>query len=256
MRVRRRTLSLPNLASISGDYLSIEDYGSGSEIDLPLLTSFYYGSLSVTDDGTVVAPDLTTLSGVDVTLDGTGTIATSQWQSLTDGELTITGGNYSSTTSPPFASLSDIDGSSVYRLRWRQPDPSGRHVVHQRHRILDSLQADEYDEYNYSNGSYYGAGSVGVLSLPVLTTISGGDILVLTGGSGSEIDLPDLTSFAATYAGYLSVTDQATLVAPNSTTFINVTITTDPTATFTVAANQTISVPAGTTTINTGTVDR
>ncbi len=61
-----------------------------------------------------MAPDLTTLAGVDVTLDGTGTIVTSQWTSLTDGSITITGGDYSSPSSPPFANLADIDGSSIY----------------------------------------------------------------------------------------------------------------------------------------------
>ena len=107
------TLSLLNLTSITGA-VDIYAQGNGSEIDLPLVTSLGGGSLSVTQQGTVLAPQLTTLTDVDVTLDGTGTIATSQWTSLTDGALTVTGGNYSSTTSPPFASLSDIDGSSLY----------------------------------------------------------------------------------------------------------------------------------------------
>ena len=247
------TLSLLNLTSITGA-LGIAAQGNGSEVRLPLVTSLGGGSLSVTQQGTVLAPELTTLSDVNVTLDGTGTIATSQWTSLTDGTLTITAGNYSSTTSPPFASLSDIDGSSVYvygggsltlpAVTSYTNDTDG----------YEYLQADQYTDYNYSNGSYYGSGSVGVLSLPVLTTISGENVLVLTGGTGSAIDLPALTSFMVNYHGYLSVTDQATLVLPNTTAFVNVTITTDSTASFTVASGQTISFPAGTSTINTGTV--
>ncbi len=42
------TISLPNLTSIIGTDLSIVADGSGGEIDLPLLTSFDWGSLSVT----------------------------------------------------------------------------------------------------------------------------------------------------------------------------------------------------------------
>ena len=95
---------------------------------------------------------------------------------------------------------------------------------------------------------------MGVLSLPNLTTIGGSRREVLASGSGSEIDLPALTSFSVAYNGYLSVTNQATLIASNLTVFANVTITTDPTATFTVPANQTFSFPSGTTTINTGTL--
>ncbi len=51
-----------------------------------------------------------------MTLDGTGTIATSQWQSLTDGGLDITGGDYSPASGGsggPFASLDAINGSML-----------------------------------------------------------------------------------------------------------------------------------------------
>ena len=248
------TLSLPNVTSVSGGDLEIYSYGLGSNIDLPLLTSFDNGLLYVTDDGTVLAPDLTTLSGVNVTLDGTGTIATSQWQTLTNGQLTITGGDYSSTTSVPFAGLSDIDGSSIYVYGGGSLTLPAVTTYTNETGGYRFLQADSYYGYNYSNGTYYGTGSVGVLDLPSLSTIAGEYILVLTGGSGSEINLPDLTSFEVSNGGYLSVTSQATLVAPNSTTFVNVVITTDPTASYSVAANQTITFPGGTSTINTGTV--
>ncbi len=93
-------LSLPNLTTIGGYYgVSIEVAGSQSQIDLPDLTSFSptdidYAELSVTQSGTVEDPLLTTLNDVEVTLDGTGTIAVSQWQSLTDDSLEITGGDY------------------------------------------------------------------------------------------------------------------------------------------------------------------
>ncbi len=54
-----------------------------------------------------------------------------------------------------------------------------------------------------------------MLSLPALTTISGEYVLVLTGGSGSEIDLPDLTTVDFSYDGYLSFTNQGILYAPD-----------------------------------------
>ncbi len=89
-------LDLPNLATITGNGMSIQASGSGSVIDVSGLTSFgtYNGLLSVTQSGTVLDTGLTSLNNVTVQLDGTGTLAVSQWESLTNGGLTISGGDY------------------------------------------------------------------------------------------------------------------------------------------------------------------
>ena len=119
------TIGLPGLKTITGASVSILAAGSGSTIDLPKLASIAgtytggysgYDTLSVTQSGTVVAPLLKSLAGTFVILDGTGTIATSQWTSLTDGALEIQGGDYSPTSSKsggPFAGLTDINGSAI-----------------------------------------------------------------------------------------------------------------------------------------------
>ena len=44
-----------------------------------------------------MTPSLASLQGVNVTLDGTGELAVSQWQSLTDGSIDVTGGDYAPT---------------------------------------------------------------------------------------------------------------------------------------------------------------
>jgi hypothetical protein len=85
---------------------------------LTSITLTGYGELDVMDHGTVDDPELTTLTGVDVELDGTGTMAVAQWTSLTHGELYIESGDYSPTSSSPsssfaFTNLSDIDDSSL-----------------------------------------------------------------------------------------------------------------------------------------------
>ena len=87
--------------------------GSGSQLNLSALTSFTAGTgsstLAVTDSGSVLAGNLTSFSDVQITLDGSGTIATSQWSSMTgDGSLAVTGGSYS------LAGLTDVSGSSLY----------------------------------------------------------------------------------------------------------------------------------------------
>ncbi len=107
-------LSLAAITSTS-PYVQVESNGSGSTIKLSALTSFAgssgYARLTVTASGTVLDGDLTSLGGVDVTLDGTGILATSQWTSLASGgALTITGGAYT-------LGLTDFDGSSAYVAR-------------------------------------------------------------------------------------------------------------------------------------------
>jgi RHS repeat-associated protein len=108
-------VSLPSLTSIdtsqSTGYVDIAADGRDSTIDLSDVTSYTCpansADLSVTSEATVLDPKLTSLNGVLVTLDGTGTISTDQWASLTNGSLTVTGGI------PNLGGLMDIDGSSL-----------------------------------------------------------------------------------------------------------------------------------------------
>ncbi len=99
-------LNLPLVAQAHGS-ADVESEGAGSTIDLSSLADFNGGSLTVTGQGSVLNANLTTLSGVDVTLDGTGTPATQQWTALTNGSVTITGGSYT-------LAIDDFDGSSAY----------------------------------------------------------------------------------------------------------------------------------------------
>ena len=85
--------ALDALASNSSD-LQIDADGSGSKIDLSALTSLPVansGDLTVTNQATVLDPKLTSLTNVTVTLDGTGTIATSQWTTLNATSVEVTG---------------------------------------------------------------------------------------------------------------------------------------------------------------------
>ncbi len=171
-------LSLPNLTSIGGDYgVKVEAQGSVSTIDLPDLTSFSptdsgYSALSVTDDGTVVlAAGLTSLNGVTIVLDGTGTLsngtnssATTQFISITDGAITVEAGDYTSA----FPNLADIDGSSL-RVYGGGSLILPAVTTYTNGNGYEYFQAAQYAYYTYVSGTYYGSGSVGVLSLPALT---------------------------------------------------------------------------------------
>ena len=71
------------------------------------ITSFSDSSIQVSNGGTLLATQLAVLDNVNVTLDAAGTIATSQWTTLTHSSLTVTAG------SPSFAHLANIDGSTI-----------------------------------------------------------------------------------------------------------------------------------------------
>jgi len=265
-------LNLPGLTAISsGNPVTITASGQGSEIDLPDLSSIvlnsYDGDLSVTDGGTVLDGNLTSLNGVRVTLDGTGPIQTSQWETLTNGSLTIEGGDYSSTTSPPFANLADIDGSSV------SVEDGGSLTLPA---VITYTNPNSYAFSSPLQAS--GAGST--LSLPGLTSLSvsgfdtdvaiqalqGGQtllpslvqitvnsaysgspgVLVDSDGSGSLIDLSSLTIFSGGAAGGgLTITDGGTVLDPNLASLSNVNLTTASTASFTLASNQTYAASSG-----------
>src|SRR5262249_32975752 len=65
------------------------------------------GYLAVTNQAAVLDPRLTSISDVNITLDGTGTIATDQWASLVGDSLTVTGGTYT------FPRITDFNSSSA-----------------------------------------------------------------------------------------------------------------------------------------------
>ncbi len=117
------------------------------------------------------------------------------------------------------------------------------------------LQADQYTSYDYTTETYYGSGSVGVLGLPALTSISGQYALVLAGGTGSEIDLPALTSFSVSYYGELSVTGGATVSDGSLTTLNGVTVTIDGSSTLETSSwatftNSRMNISGGSYTFN------
>jgi len=89
-------VQLHALTRLSDGPVHLESDGSGSRLDVSALTSFQ-GQSTVTDNsslqdtnyGTVLDGSLAGLSGANLTLDGTGTIATAQFTSYTGGTLSF-----------------------------------------------------------------------------------------------------------------------------------------------------------------------
>ena len=222
--------------SQQNEYLEINADGAGSQVDLSKLASLGVttGYLNVTNQATVLDPKLAALSGMNVTLDGTGTLATDQWASLDDGSVTIKGGSYS------LKNLANVDGSSLY-------------VQASTSLALPALAS--YTNPNGYDSTYFQAtGSKAVLSLPKLTALGllqsylyfqatqGGQVnapaldsiadpstqneylQVDVDGAGSQIDLSALATIDVT-TGYVTITNGGTLVDPGLATIHGVNFT-------------------------------
>ena len=104
-----------SLTSITAGQIAIDATGTGSQIDLTGLagmstTTYWHSSLSVSNRGNIVAPQLTTLSRTDLTVRDTGTLSTAQIGSVIDGWITVT----SPANPVDFSGIRTLDNSSVY----------------------------------------------------------------------------------------------------------------------------------------------
>ena len=148
---------------------------TGSVLDLGMLTSIVdaYGAVSgagadarwstlkATDGGSILAPALAELRGVDVTLDGTGSLNTAQLQSVISGRLLIDAPGYD------FSALADATGAQVVVIR-----------VHAEFPALTTLR---FGTVSLANG--------GTVGLPNLVDIDGASLFV---SGGVTLALPHL----------------------------------------------------------------
>ena len=253
--------SLPSLRTTTQSVTVTAD-GAGTEIDLSGMTSFSSpgGYLQATNRATILDGMLTKLSGINVTLDGTQTMATSQWTSLTAGSLSITGGVYD------WSDLSDFGSSSVnVELGARVTLPAVKTYLNPSTTTTLST-------------TFQASGVGSVLSLPALASLtqlpnelsvaaaSGAQVLlplvasintsqtnepvwVTADGVGTSIDLSAVTTYDCA-ASELQVTDGATVLAPKLTSLNNVTVILDGSAT--IAYSQWASLTNGVLTIEGG----
>ncbi len=268
-------LSLPNVPSDTTGRTYFESNGTGSVLDLSKLASFgsdqgNASSLVATSGGTVLDPLLTSINFSYLTTDGTATIATAQLTSVTDSTIQANSGtpNYTGLTSISgddvyayggadiaLPNVTSLAGASTYYTTVEASGTSGPNGTGTPSTIdlshVTTLSGGTNDDVLFLY-----AESGGKLSLPNATSDPSGRIYFESNGAGSVLDLTDLTSIIDDQgnSSSLNVTSGGTVIDPNLTTFSYLTITTDPTATFTVPSNQTFSFPTSTTTISTGTV--
>jgi hypothetical protein len=183
--------TIENPAGVPIDFVAS---GSNSVINISSLTSIdstsptpgnssnVAGELSVTNGGSLLDPNLTTIAGVVVNLDGTGTISTNSWTSLTFDQIDLSGGVYN------LGSVNNVVGSSFTIT-------SGASLT------LPSVESVGYQFGVLSNYIASGAGSV--LSLPELKSFTG-YLPYVNAAQGGSVLLPSLASGDIEPSGFFS----------------------------------------------------
>ncbi len=250
--------------------------GANSLVDLSILTAFNDNGpgrsiLSAVNGGEIDVANMTAANRVDITLDGTGTLATSQiidgtdsrfvadgvsidlsnLTTLANGELTLRNGG---TTNAP--NLANIDDTQLFvsngvtlslpaatTARLNQSPQFGAPVWQATHAgsVIDLPNVTNLTQSTETMASI-AAFAGGLINLPGVTSIdiaAGGfnfqerDIHVMADGSGSEVNLSGLTAFndAGPGRSRLSATDGGEVDVQNMATANRVDVTVDGTGT-------------------------
>jgi hypothetical protein len=218
-------IELPAVATAGTGFIEFKADGANSRVSLPALTAFApqleFGTLTASAGGTVDAPVLTKINRVVVTVSGTGALPTAQITDVNQSYLTVSSGakvafpGVASFDSGPLDSLIQVTGSGSL-LQFPN---------------LTSLKGPS--GFTFMNVL---ALTGGRLEMPALPTITTGNVTLRSENSGSFMWLPNLSSFVpVNETGRLTVTDSATISAPNLATLYRVTVTISDKATFPTA---------------------
>ena len=218
------TLDLSNATAVTGGATNVSAQGAGSVVDFSSLTTFSdtngnrASAMTATQGGSIVAPVLTALAAVNLTIDGSGTISTSQIQSYTSGAAAI------STVAVNMANATDIENSSFTLSAGGTVDlAQAGHIVGASFIVRDgvTLSLPSATTYPGRNSTLEAHGPGSLLDLSTITTMNGGgfiDTLFIKAVAGGTVDLSNVvditggaTNVSATGVG--SVVDFSSLTA-------------------------------------------
>ena len=266
-------VELPKLTTISGGPVQLESDGSGSTLNINVLTSIqgnagqqFYSGLQATNHGTVSDAALVTINKANLTLDGTGTLSINQIQTFTVGTLSLSAGTET------YTGLIDADGSSleatggaslsfpslasyaggVNYTSTLEASGSGSTLLFPKLATLTS------DTTNYSSRVQIEALAGGEVSLPLVTQITSGPVQIESDGSGSQLIAPALTTFQGhtgqQYISSLQETSGGIVDDPDLASINSVNLVGDASGTFTIAASLGLSIAGGTSNVSVGTL--
>ncbi|MEM7536848.1 MAG: Ig-like domain-containing protein [Chloroflexota bacterium] len=185
--------------------------GDGSRIDLSSLTHFARGgggtsSLVATNGGVIIANQLAELRGININLDNTGTLATSQMDTVTGSHFQLTG------ATPDLGQLRDVDGTS-FTLQ------AGAQVLLPQ---ITSYAGDGEGSGFFTKFTIEGAGSL--LDLSTLTTLAGNtfvnDSLQIKVTDGGKVDLSNISQIDVGKVQFTASGDDSLIDLSSLTRFV------------------------------------
>ncbi len=266
-------VELPALTTITGGPVQLESDGSGSTLNINVLTSIQgnagqqsYSGLQATNDGTVSDAALVTINKANLSLDGTGTISINQIATFTAGTLSLGAGTETYTglidadgssleatggASLSFPSLASYAGGVNYTSTLEASGSGGK-------LLFPKLATLTSDTANYSSRVQIEALAGGEVSLPLVTQITGGPVQIESDGSGSQLIAPALTTFQGhtgqQFISSLQETGGGMVDAPDLASINSVNFVGDASGSFTISASLGLSIAGGTSTVSVGTL--
>ncbi len=181
---------------------------NGGEIKLTGLASLTStNGITIYDtNGSTLLNALTSLTGINVHLDGTDAQVANTWTQFLNGNLTVTEGSYA------LPGLTNVNGSSL------DVEDGGGLALPQ----LTSFIAN--GSYFTANGTNTATGAASVLDLSNLTNVTQMGGWQIEANNGGEIKLTGLTSLTSTKGISIYDTNGSTLLADNLTTLKGATL--------------------------------
>ncbi len=221
---------LPTLASVApaNTTISLKADGTSSLVNVAGLTTLNAlgGSLTASNGGTILDTDLTTINNVNLTFDGTGTIATSQWADLDNSNVYVTGG---ATVALP--DLISYSYTASFGTAYLEASGTGSTLS------LPGLTSLASVGPTYGNTIDIEALQGGQVLLPTLASVAPANttISLKADGTSSLVNVAGLTTLNA-LGGSLTASNGGTILDTDLTTINNVNLTFDGTGT--IATSQ------------------
>ena len=242
------SVSLPALPQISGGPVLLESDGTGSQLDVPALTSFQgraadgHGStLQISNGGTIVDASLTTLTQATLSL-SRGSLSLPDLTNANGSSLLVSDG--ASLTLPVLASYTGIIGNTDSL----QATGAGSVLALP---VLTTLTEDITNGYSWTQIEALAGAHV---QLPALPAINSGRVLLESDGTGSVLNVSDLTSFqrhsGPGSASTLQASNYGTVLDGSLTSLNGTNLTLDGTST--IATAQITSYTGGTLSLSGG----
>jgi hypothetical protein len=223
-------VNLGAATDMTGGAAQVLANGPGSVVDISAMTTFNdtngntTSSIRALDGGTVLMPMLTDLNAVDLTIDGTGTLSTSQIEYYNNGTVTATTGT------ADFSSTIDIRGSIFNLGGGTTPALGAANIDNVNFYVSNGVTASlpNATSYSHTGGNYAdkvleadGGGSVlgllavgsihssnstgaelfvqaldgGRVDLGAATEMTSGAMQILADGANSVVDISAMTTF-------------------------------------------------------------